>query len=777
MPRHELITPLPERPFAQKFGFSQKVALLSMAMAVFTAFVISAAFYVILRDVSRERRLANLQALTKVFESRVQEEIREVVRDVRVLAAVPAVHRFVNSGPGNVAAAAEVREEVVETFRLRMKNWSPFAQIRIIGLDAGGRELVRVDRKNGDPYVVPDAELQPKGAPEYFREVMQKAPGEIYLSIIDLRRDNGIVAMPRTPTLRIAAPLFKDDGSVFGLVVINVDVAQTFANLQTAASEEHIIIANADGDYLFHPDHSKEFGFELGRRQLIQEEFPQIAPLLAADRGFGKVVNFGGETSFLQMQKVTYGPPESPRQMWLGLVVSEKSLSVVWNEIQWRVLPISILLTVLSALIGYGLARYITAPLLRLKLAMATMIAHPEDPDLELPLTRTDETAELAKTFTLLRSIIRQRSTALSESEERYRSIIETAVDAIITIDEAGLIFTANRAACLLFGYEHSDLLGKNVKMLMPNPYQTEHDGYLANYIATGQKKIIGVGRRLVGLKKDGTQVPIHLSIGEMTIGGKRMFTGITRDITELKTYEDSLGLKTAQLERSNAELQQFAYAAAHDLQEPLRKIINFSDMLGEECKGKLEGEGARYLGVLQSSATRMRTQIEAILALSQVGRLAPGTTVDCGPLMSHVVEALQVPIQEKSATIKIGPLPKSLLVHPSEFERLFQNLISNALKFSAPDRKPVISVTSESNVNEVRFVVEDNGLGIEAKYRELIFVVFQRLHRREQYPGNGIGLAMCRKIVESYGGRISVDSVPGQGSTFTLTFPKQTLG
>ena len=201
------------------------------------------------------------------------------------------------------------------------------------------------------------------------------------------------------------------------------------------------------------------------------------------------------------------------------------------------------------------------------------------------------------------------RFSQLEESEARTRTILETAVDAIITIDERGKVESMNPAAERLFGYADTEVIGQNVKMLMPEPYRHEHDGYLHNYLTTGQKKIIGIGREVVGLRKDGSTFPMDLAVSEVQLGHRRLFTGIVRDISDRKEKEEQLSFYAAELQgrntellRSNQELDEFAYIASHDLKEPLRGIHNYATFLLEDYHDKLNEDGTNKLETLDAS-------------------------------------------------------------------------------------------------------------------------------------------------------------------------------
>ena len=234
---------------------------------------------------------------------------------------------------------------------------------------------------------------------------------------------------------------------------------------------------------------------------------------------------------------------------------------------------------------------------------------------------------------------------------------------------------------------------------------------------------------------------------------------------------EEDLARKVDELARSNADLEQFAYVASHDLQEPLRMVTAYTQLLGERYRGKLDENADKFIGYATEGAQRMQVLIQDLLAFSRVGRNGPASkSVDCNAVLQEVVQTLASAVQESGATVSYAELP-AVWADRTQMAQLFQNLIGNAIKFRG-EKPPVVAVQAEKAGQQWRFSVSDNGIGIAPEHAENIFVVFQRLHARTEYPGNGIGLAICKKIVEQCGGKIWMESQPGRGSTFKFTLP-----
>lgn len=255
---------------------------------------------------------------------------------------------------------------------------------------------------------------------------------------------------------------------------------------------------------------------------------------------------------------------------------------------------------------------------------------------------------------------------------------------------------------------------------------------------------------------------------------------GLEQNIQKLQQAEKTLAAYAAELEQKNSELQSFAYVASHDLQEPLRKIRTFSDRMQATYAGKLDERGLDYLRRMQNAAERMQVLIHDLLLFSRVTTQAqPVRTVNLKTVLDGVLSDLEVHIEETQAQVVVGDLP-TIDADPTQMRQLFQNLLSNAIKFHQPDQPLVVQVNSEKVMADGRdpccwqISVTDNGIGFEEKYADRIFTIFQRLHGRHDYAGTGVGLAICRKIVDRHHGHIIAHSQPGQGATFIVTLPER---
>ena len=355
----------------------------------------------------------------------------------------------------------------------------------------------------------------------------------------------------------------------------------------------------------------------------------------------------------------------------------------------------------------------------------------------------------------------------LAQMEGRYRGLLEAAPDAMVVVNQGGEIVLLNVQAEKQFGYRRDELVGQKVKNIIPEGFA---ERLIADALRSAEDALaqqIGTGIELTGRRKNGSDFPIEIMLSPLESAEGILVTAAIRDITKRKKAEAHLLQKVEELNRSNEELGQFAYIASHDLQEPLRMVASYTQLLSRRYKGKLDSDADEFISFAVDGASRMQRLIRDLLAYSRVG------TIEMDLLDTSSEEALQQAlinlrgaIEEKGALVTHDPLP-TVLADETQLIQLFQNLVGNAIKYQNPGVPRVHISAAKNGGKKWMFSVKDNGLGIDPQYFEKIFGVFQRLHKREEFAGTGIGLAICKKIVERHGGSISVESQPGQGSIF----------
>ena len=369
--------------------------------------------------------------------------------------------------------------------------------------------------------------------------------------------------------------------------------------------------------------------------------------------------------------------------------------------------------------------------------------------------------------ITIIRDISERKRN--EEIKSRLASIVLTSNDAIYAVNLDGIITSWNPGAEKLYGYTEREAIGSNSTTII-TPEKRAEMNFLLNKISKGEQVESFETRRV---KKDKSVIDVSLTISPIMddSGIITQASIIARDITFKKQVEEELRRYAEELAMSNEELYVFSYAASHDLQEPLRSIQQFIETLVRKYKRKLGPEMEEQITSANDGVTRMHRLITDFLMYSRVGtERAPREEIDCNIILKNAISNLDAAIRESKASIKQFTLPK-LYANEIQLTQLFQNLIANAIKYQG-ESTPAIEIFAEKKDNKWQFGVKDNGIGIEQWFSERIFIVFQKLHDHKKYPGSGIGLALCKRVVEKHGGKIWFESEVGKGTTFFFTFP-----
>jgi PAS domain S-box-containing protein len=362
----------------------------------------------------------------------------------------------------------------------------------------------------------------------------------------------------------------------------------------------------------------------------------------------------------------------------------------------------------------------------------------------------------------------------LAQMEGRYRGLLEAAPDAMVVVNQVGEIVLLNVQVEKQFGYRRDELLGQKVKNIIP-------EGFAERLIADGTRTAaealaqqIGTGIELIGRRKDGSEFPIEIMLSPLESPEGILVTAAIRNITERKRAEQHLVKTVAELNRSNDELQQFAYVASHDLQEPLRMVASYTQLLAERYKGRLDSDADEFIAYAVDGSNRMQVLIQDLLAYSRAGTNGKALRkISSDNALTEALANLRATIQESGAVVTHDSLPL-ITTDGTQLAQIFQNLVGNAIKYRSAAVPNVHISAVKNGGNEWIFSVRDNGLGIDPQYFDRIFVLFQRLHGQTEFKGTGIGLAICKKMLERLGGRIWVESQPEKGSTFHFALPEK---
>ena len=380
-----------------------------------------------------------------------------------------------------------------------------------------------------------------------------------------------------------------------------------------------------------------------------------------------------------------------------------------------------------------------------------------------------DRTQELQRSKDALEHEIGERSIV----ERRLLQVFESTPNGLLVINGTGTIEMANTQAEMIFGYERGELQGVSIETLVPEKNRGRHSGDRQNYAKMPEKRAMGAGRDLFGQRKDGSEVALEIGLNPVKSEAGSDIIASVVDVSLRKRIEHQIKTKADALQRYNEELQQFTFIASHDLREPLRKILAFSNLLTSGRYGSFDTKGADFITYISDAANRMQELLDSLLSYSRVtSKARPFAPVDLNNVIDSVLDDLQLSITESTAKIERDTLG-IVDADQVQMRQLFQNIFSNSIKYARTGIAPHISVTGKPVANECYCItVTDNGIGFEQQYAEQIFEVFKRLHGRGEYPGTGMGLAIVRKIVDRHNGHITAHATPGAGASFEIVLP-----
>lgn len=532
-----------------KWGMASKIAaifsLLALVGTLIVGLVITEASSVLLIDASA-KRLSHVTQIVGIQLANILDNLRS---DESFITRTLVVKETARHEPSAVSpsvgprANTHWREFVTASFTAFLESRPWYRELRLVGIADKGREIVRVKQTPTGIVQVPEDQLSQQGNAPDFRLAISLPEGSLYLSRIALAREQDRVIEPHIPTMQASMPIYGPEGRRFGVLTISVDMGRIFKLLSGLIdADSTLFIANHEGDFLYHPDPTKTFGFEFGHRYRLTELVPQTAALLKGDGKailLHKVAWVPGHPQIGYFERFSYQAAGGHPLLVLGLTSPRAVILKDVNAVRRRSAAYTLLFALSGIVLVLFVSHRLTAPLRQITRAVARLGRG--DSQLLLPVGGSDEVGILAESFRLLAERINRQLTALEEKEARLRSIIETAVDGIIVINERRIIEAFNPAAERLFGYRSAEVTGRNVSMLMPSPDREQHDQYISRYLETGERHIIGIGRLVYARHKDGHILPLYLSIGEFTLAGERKFTGILHDVSTDQRLQQAL--------------------------------------------------------------------------------------------------------------------------------------------------------------------------------------------------------------------------------------------
>ena len=442
------------------------------------------------------------------------------------------------------------------------------------------------------------------------------------------------------------------------------------------------------------------------------------------------------------------------------------------------VLLVALISLLVAGALSVWLQSVVTRPILSVA-DLARRIVDRRDYSERARKSSSDEVGTLVDSFNEMLDQIQKRDAALRENEARTRTILESALHSFITMDHEGKVLEFNPAAERAFGYSRDDAVGKDLaSLIVPQSLRDQHRRGLARYLETGDTHLLGRRIEMTAVKVDGTEFPVELGITRIGTQGAPVFTAFIADITERKRSEEEIRElaaalevrvkeRTNELELANKELESFCYSVSHDLRGPLRAIDGFSEALVEDMPSDLPEQASHYLARIRAATQRMGQLIDDLLDLSKVSRAElTTTTMDLSAVAAEIVEELRD--QDPGREVDVQICEQMMVTGDARLLRVaLENLIGNAWKFTSKVPSPCIEIGSMRDGDRAVYFVRDNGAGFDMQYADKLFGAFQRLHRIDEFPGTGIGLATVQRVVHRHGGRVWPDAEPGKGAVF----------
>ncbi len=624
-----------------------KIAVLASALLVAATLVL---FFLVRERIEStvvQREEIRLDRAVTLAARELRTEINHAASDVRVAARSPSltgiVEALTHANDAGSLSAADREDQLADVFRAMLAANSDYLQVRLIGVEDGGREILRLQRTPEGIVRVPKNELQRKSDQPYFKGILAQKPGAIYVSQINLNREHGKIEEPQQPVVRVGTSVETVQSKPFGIIVINIDLTPLLDQIASFSVDPlDLYLTTAEGDYLSAPDGRKTFGFDLGHRYRIQEDMPWLAEEFrgAAPLGAPQTYRHGDTIA----HTIAFNAEGDAPQTWMFVgILDTKRAMADFLGIRYWLMGTIISVIVIGGLGSVFFARRITAPLRQLTSALKEVGEGNFHQAIGKSTAADREIVDLRSAFETMCEAIESREQRLREAHARIEAVVEHAVSPIITINDRGRIIHVNEATCRTFGYAAAELEGQNVSMLMPSPFREEHDGYIMNYLSTGDAKVIGTEREVTGVHKDGRTFPIDIGVAEVKIATGRTFIATLTDLSEIKALQEAKIEKiedALKLERLKGE---FVATVNHELRTPLTSIIGSLSLVNSSHMGKLPRKVKSMIDIAFTNGERLVRLVNDILDLEKLaaGQMQFDTRiVDVGVLLQEFVRA-----------------------------------------------------------------------------------------------------------------------------------------
>ncbi len=658
----------------------------------------------------------------------IGDELQGLDEDLNYLLHLRSLQSWVEQGDNNSLLSLQAELKSFSTY------YPFYDQIRV--LDKNGLESVRVDRPANLPKVASSKDLLDKSKRYYTKALKSLDPGKIYLSPFDLNVERGVIEQPIKPMIRAGMAIYNRAGEFSGSLIVNYKGSNLLNELRSLNQEgkHQLWLLNQDGYWLIGPSAELEWGFMWDKKkdatfasehQLVWENFMENGDAQGKDdTGVFQIVT-------IDSQKIL---PEVNNQRWYLVAFTPASYINTQNNATKKSLGSLYFLASFLLFFASGVISWKEA---------------------------------LRRGYEL----------QLEKSEQKHRSLLEGAPDPVVVFDQEGEVKFVNASFTEVFGFTNSELLGQSIAVFMPERIYSIVEKKIRKALSGATLNSMSSYKDLQLRRKDGSEVPIEMSLSTSSQDEGVLMTVIIRDVSESKKQKDeiiqlnrSLKKHAIELESTNKEMEAFCYSVSHDLRAPLRAIDGFSMIVLKDYGDKLDAKGKDRLERVRNGAQRMALLIDDLLTLSRITRAEMvKEELDFSVLVKDVEKDIRQLDEDRKIKCFIQPGMKAF-GDAKLLTIAMTNLLSNAWKFTAKKDDATISVQSELINDQIIYSVKDNGAGFNMEYAEKLFGAFQRLHDESEFPGTGVGLATVQRVIIKHGGRVWAESEVGRGSTFYFT-------
>lgn len=771
-----------------KFSIVHKLSFLSVLLVLISTSIIGFLFYSETTDVLVKHALEDISRDINESGDFLRDTINNQRDDVLFLANTPPIQGILRTKSGKIFDIAgkssyqQWRKRLQNIFKSQLERKKSYISIRFIS--DYGKELVHVQRKNSQISYIDDKNLQNKAHRKYFSNTLSLASGAVYLSEINLNREFNKIIFPHQQVLRTATPVYNEiTGELSGVVAITAEIGSKLKNIQRKINQNtnsNIYITNEQGGYLVHPDPAKSYGFDLGKHYRIQEDIPYLSKLFIPgnkDTQITILPHNKKDKRVISFTKIPFDIEHPERFISVTMTEDYDSILKEQSKVLNNMMLWAVLLSVVAMILGVFFSIGLTRPIKQVT-AHVDDVAQGKESSISLPTYRTDEVGTLARSFESmidnvkksqnelnnininLENIVSERTQRLEKSEHHQRLILESIADAIILVDENGLIMSFNQAAENIFGYTSDEVINKNIAVLLQDKIDQQ---YITDSMLANTSYAINRVQDLEGQRKNGNTFPIELSVAPLKDKDRPGIVAIIRDITERKNIEKMKN--------------EFVSTVSHELRTPLTSIRGSLSLINSGVLGNLPEKISDMLNIATNNTERLILLINDILDIQKI---------ESGIINFHfeklnVTELVEHSINENKAygeQYNVNYLLKSnidnayIRADKNRFLQVMANLLSNAAKFSKKDSSVDIAI-SKTNAKTIRISITDYGAGIPEKFLPHLFAKFTQSDSSDtrQKGGTGLGLSVTKMIVENMHGKIGVESTEAEGSTFWIEF------